>query len=65
MKSRNALHSEQTNKLMYLYTNAHILNQFKKKLDMSRDLKSKSICSLNKEDEVILEELLLGLEVEG
>jgi hypothetical protein len=64
--SRNALHSARTNKLVYLYTNGRILNQFEKiKLELIRDLKSKPIHDMTNEDEVALEDILLGSEVEA
>ena len=64
--SRNALHSERTNKLVYLYTNGRILNQFEKiKLELIRDLKSKPIRDMTDEDEVALEDILLGSEAEA
>src|SRR4030095_10972176 len=66
MVSRNALHSERTNKLMYLYTNGRILNQFEKiKLELIRDLKSKHIRNMTNDDEVALEDMLLGSKVEA
>ena len=62
--SRNAPHSERTDKLMYVYINGRTLNQFEDKLDIMQGSKSKPIRELSQDDEVALEDLLLASGVE-
>src|SRR5579859_3042099 len=63
-KSRNQLKSETTNKLTYIYTNGRILDRFEGMYEFSESIKAKSVHKLTSEEEVTLENVLLGLDVE-
>src|SRR5438046_5656580 len=65
-KSRNRLKSVTTDKLTYIYTNARILDQFDSEgvFLLPESIKARSIHDLTPEDEVTLENVLLGLDIE-
>src|SRR5579859_4009458 len=63
-KVHNRLKSETTNKLMYIYTNGRIIEQFDDLFLLSKSIKVQSVHNLTPEDEVTLENILLGLDVE-
>jgi len=63
-KSRNQLKSETTNKLTYIYTNGRILDQFEELFLLPESIKAQSVHDLTPEDEVTLENVLLGIDVE-
>ena len=63
-KSRNHLKSETVNKLTYLYTNARFLDQFEDLQELPESIKAKSVHCMTSEEEVVLENILLGIEVE-
>jgi len=63
-KSRNQLKSETTNKLTYVYTNGRSLEQFEEMFVLPNSIKDKSIDKYTVEDEVELENSLLGLDVD-
>ena len=62
-KSRNHLKSETTNKLAYIYTNARILDQFDELSQFPESMKAKSVYNLTPEEEVMMENVLLGIKV--
>jgi len=65
-KSRNRLKSVTTDKLTYIYTNGRILDQFDSEgmFQLPESIKARSIHDLTPEDEVTLENALLGLDIE-
>jgi len=63
-KSRNRLKSETTNKLAYVYTNSRILDRFQGMFKLPDSIKTKSIHKLTSEDEVELENILLGIDLD-
>ena len=63
-KSRNHLKSEKVNKLTYIYTNARVLEQFEDIPQLPESIKAKTIHNLTPEEEVALENVLLGIEVD-
>src|SRR5579859_2479975 len=64
-KTRNSLQSEQADKLVYLYINGRCITQFNNKLDLASELKSKPLRDLTVHEEVDLEKILMGEELEG
>jgi len=63
-KSHNRLKSETTNKLAYVYTNSRILDRFQGMFELPDSIKTKSIYKLMSEDEVELENILLGIDLD-
>ena len=63
-KSRNHLKPETTNKLTYIYTNARILDPFGELGQFPESIKAKSVYNLTAEEEVTMENVLLGIEVD-
>jgi len=63
-KSRNQLKSETTNKLAYVYTNSRILHRFDGMFELPDSIKAKSIHKLTSEEEVELENILMGIDVD-
>ena len=63
-KSRNQLKSETTNKLTYIYTNSRVLDRFEGMFQLPDSIKAKSIHKFTPEDEVELENILLGIDLE-
>jgi len=63
-KSRNRLKSETTYKLAYVYTNSRILDRFQGMFELPDSIKTKSIYKLTSEDEVELENILLGIDLD-
>src|SRR5579859_4905540 len=63
-KSRNHSRPETVNKLTYVYTNAQILDQFDDLQLLPESIKMKSVHNLTAEEEVTLENILLGIEVD-
>src|SRR5436309_14955653 len=65
-KSHNHLKSVTTDKLIYIYTNGRILDQFNSEgmFLLLESIKARSIHDLMPEDEVTLENVLLGLDIE-
>src|SRR5579859_542023 len=63
-KSHNHPKSETTNKLCYIYTNGRILDQFDRLFLLPESIKVKSVHDLMPEEEVALENDILGLDVE-
>ena len=63
-KSCNHLKSETTNKLAYIYTNARILDQFGELDHFPESIKAKSVHNVTPEEEVTMENVLLGIEVD-
>src|SRR5579859_1654934 len=64
-KTCNSLQSEQADKLVYLYINGRRVTQFNNKLDLASELKSKPLRDLTIQEEVDLEKILMGEELEG
>ena len=50
---------------MYLYINGRCVTQFNNKLDLASELKSKPLRDLTVHEEVDLEKILMGEELEG
>ena len=63
-RSHNQLKSATTNKLIYIYTNTQILHQFYESTLFSQSIKVMSINNLTVEEEVQLENVLLGIDVD-
>jgi hypothetical protein len=63
-KVRNQLKSETTNKLTYIYTNGRIIDRLDKLFLLPESIKAQSVHDFTPEDEVTLENVLLGLDVE-
>jgi hypothetical protein len=58
-----SLRSETTNKLTYIYMNSRILDRFEG-LEAFESIKAKSVHDLTPEEEVMMENVLLGIDVD-
>ena len=65
MVSHNSLHSERADKLVYLQINGRHVSQFDNKFDYASELKSKPLRDLTPQEEVDLETILMGEELQG
>jgi len=63
--SRNPLHSERADKLVYFHINGRCVSQFDNKFDFASELKSKPPRGLTPQEEVDLENILMGEELQG
>lgn len=61
--SCNSLHSERADKLVYLHINRRRVSQFDNKFDFALELKSKPLRDLIPQEEVNLENILMGEEL--
>ena len=63
--SRNSLHSKRADKLVYLQINGRRISQFDNKFDYASELKSNPLRDLTPQEEVDLETILMGEELQG